>query len=176
MIKEPLGPPYDLWDDHAGPSNPAQAVEADENQEKEIIRLLLAYGHEFVNWDNIDDMVIGSFIMQNLADVEFENQLCKKIIEYYKTEIDNGRLPTANHFVKHEDRDIADLAITLSTSEYALSENWLNKHQIYVKDETMHLKATILGGIFHLKKRKVDKILSNLLKEIKDEKDNDNRA
>ena len=39
----------------------------------------------------------------------------------------------------------------------------------------MDLKATILGGIFHLKKRKVDKILSSLLKEIKDEKDNDNQ-
>ncbi|MFC4212271.1 DNA primase [Pedobacter lithocola] len=170
---EPLGPPDDLWDDNAG--TPAETLDSDEHQEKEIIRLLLAYGHEFVNWDNIDDMVIGSFVMQNLADVDFENQLCKKIIDYYKSEIDNGRLPTANHFIKHEDRAIADLAITLSTSEYSLSENWLNKHQIYVKDETMHLKATILGGIFHLKKRKVDKILSNLLKEIKDETDGDNQ-
>ncbi|RNL55093.1 DNA primase [Pedobacter jejuensis] len=170
---EPLGPPDDLWDDNAGAS--VETLDNDEHQEKEIIRLLLAYGHEFVNWDNIDDMVIGSFVMQNLADVDFENQLCKKIIDYYKSEIDNGRLPTANHFIKHEDRAIADLAITLSTSEYSLSENWLNKHQIYVKDETMHLKATILGGIFHLKKRKVDKILSNLLKEIKDETDGDNQ-
>jgi DNA primase len=110
-----------------------------------------------------------------LADVEFDDALCKRIIDYYKSEIDNGRLPTANHFVKHEDRDIADLAITLSTSEYALSENWLNKHLIYVKDESMNLKATILGGIFHLKKRKVEKILMNLLKEIKEEKNEDNQ-
>jgi len=172
---EPLGPPDDLWDDNAGPGHVHTPAETDENQEKEIVRLLLAYGHEFVNWDKIDDMYIGSFIMQNLADVEFENILCKKIIDHYKTEIDNGRLPTANHFIKHEDRDIADLAITLSTSEYALSENWLNKHLIYVKDESMNLKATILGGIFHLKKRKVDKILTNLLKEIKEEKDTDNQ-
>jgi len=173
---EPLGPPDDLWDDHAGPGGHTPApVEADENQEKEIVRLLLAYGHELVNWDKIDDMYIGSFVMQNLADVEFENKICKQIIDYYKSEIDNGRLPTANHFIKHQDRDIADLAITLSTSPYALSENWLNKHLIYVKDETMNLKATILGGIFHLKKRKVDKILVNLLKEIKEETDADNQ-
>lgn len=172
---EPLGPPDDLWDDNPGSSGQSQTAENDEHQEYEIVRLLLAYGHEFVNWDSIDDMVIGSFVVQNLADVEFENPVCRKIIDYYKSEIDNGRLPTANHFIKHEDRGIADLAITLSTSEYTLSENWLNKHQIYVKDETMNLKATILGGIFHLKKRKVDKILANLLKEIKDEKDGDNQ-
>ncbi|PWS27510.1 DNA primase [Pedobacter yonginense] len=172
---EPLGPPDNLWDDAAGPGETQVQSLAEDHQEREVVRLLLAYGHEFVNWDNIDDMYIGSFIMQNLADVDFENALCKRIVDYYKSEIDNGRLPTANHFIKNEDRDIADLAITLSTSEYALSENWLNKHQIYVKDESMHLKATILGGIFHLKKHKVDKILSNLLKEIKDEKDMDNQ-
>lgn len=172
---EPLGPPDDLWDDSAGPMGHEAPVEENEHQEKEIVRLLLAFGHELVNWDKIDDMYIGSFIMQNLSDVEFDDPLCKRIIDYYKSEIDNGRLPTSNHFVKHEDRDIADLAITLSTSEYALSENWLNKHLIYVKDETMNLKATILGGIFHLKKRKVEKILMNLLKEIKEEKNEDNQ-
>ncbi|MDN3585491.1 DNA primase [Pedobacter aquatilis] len=171
---EPLGPPDDFWDDNAGPVT-TQVAETDENQEKEIIRLLLAYGHEFVNWDNIDDMYIGSFIVQNLADVEFENSVCKQIAEFYKIELDNGRLPTANYFIKHEDRVIADLAITLSTSPYALSENWLNKHLIYVKDESMNLKATILGGIFHLKKRKVDRILTSLLQEIKDETDGDNQ-
>ena len=173
---EPLGPPDDLWDDNAGPMGfEPQVVEEEEYQEKEIVRLLLAFGHEFVNWDKIDDMYIGPFIMQNLADVEFDDPLCKKIIGYYKSEIDNGRLPTANHFIAHQEREIADLAITLSTSEHALSENWLNKHLIYVKDETMNLKSTILGGIFHLKKRKVEKILMNLLKEIKEEKDEDNQ-
>ncbi|WP_316804635.1 DNA primase [Pedobacter nototheniae] len=173
---EPLGPPDNLWDDNAGPDGMPEQVDADEHQEKEIVRLLLAYGHEFVNWDNIDDMYIGSFIVQNLADVEFTDPLCKKIIDYYKIELENGRLPTANHFIKHEDRTIADLAITLSTSPYSLSENWLNKHLIYVKDESSNLKATILGGIFHLKKRKVDDILTSLLKEIKEEKDGDNQA
>jgi DNA primase len=171
---EAMGPPDNLWDDSPD-AGQQQMVDADEHQEKEIVRLLLAYGHELVNWDKIDDMYIGSFIMQNLADVEFDDPLCKRIINFYKTELDEGRLPTANHFIKHQDRVIADLAITLSSSPYSLSENWLNKHQIYVNDETKNLKSTILGGIFHLKKRKVDKILTDLLKEIKEETDTDNQ-
>ena len=136
-----------------------------------IVRLLLAFGHELVSWDKIDNMYIGSFIIQNLTDVTFENELCKKIIEYYRTEIENGQLPTANQFIKSDDREIADLAITLSTSPYSLSENWYNKHNIYVRDETVNLKATILGGLYHLKKRKVDRILLDLLQEIKAEND-----
>ena len=168
----PEGPPDNLFDDNAAPDDQiGRTTVTDEIQEKETIRLLLTYGHELVNWDNIDNMYIGSFIIQNLADVSFEDPVCKSIIEHYTREVERGHLPTANQFIKNEDRKIADLAITLLTSPYALSENWYNRHQIYVRDETMHLKATILGGIFHLKKRKVDRILLNLLQEIKEETD-----
>jgi DNA primase len=165
----PEQPPENLFDDSPQPAE--VAVDQEELQEQEIVRLLLAYGHELVNWDKIDNMFIGSFIIQNLSDVSFKHKVCKRIIASYRDEIENGQLPVANQFIKSEDREIADLAITLSTSPYALSENWYNKHQIYVRDETMNLKATILGGIFHLKKRKVDQILLDLLQEIKEERD-----
>lgn len=168
------GPPDNLFDDNAQqPDYPEMETRADNDllQEQEIVRLLLAFGHELVSWDNIDNMYIGSFIMQNLSDVTFEDEICQRIIQNYKEEIENGHLPMANQFIKNEDRQIADLAITLSTSPYALSENWYNKHQIYVRDETVNLKATILGGLFHLKKRKVDRILLGLLQEIKVEPD-----
>jgi DNA primase len=169
----PDGPPDNLFDDNFQPDLPEleSGPDNDQLQEHEIVRLLLAFGHELVSWDNIDNMYIGSFIMQNLSDVTFEDETCKLIIQNYKEEIENGHLPVANQFIKNENRVIADLAITLSTSPYALSENWYNKHQIYVRDETVNLKATILGGLFHLKKRKVDRILLGLLQEIKVEND-----
>ncbi len=163
------GPPENLFDDSLQPV--AVKTDDEELQEQEIVRLLLAYGHELVNWDKIDNMFIGSFIIQNLSDVSFKHEVCKRIIAEYRQEIENGHLPVANQFIKSEDRQIADLAITLSTSPYTLSENWYNKHQIYVRDESVNLKATILGGIFHLKKKKVDQILLDVLQEIKVEDD-----
>lgn len=147
----------------------------DDYQEREVVRLLLAYGNEFINWDNIDDMYVGSFVIQNLSDVTFENETCAKIISIYKVELDNGRLPKASLFLKHEDADISNLAITLLSTPYTLSENWENKHNIFVRDETMDLKATILGGLFHLKKRKVENMLLDVLKQIKLEPDGDNQ-
>jgi len=170
------GPPENLFDDNAVPRDLIESVGGDSPvedliQEQEIIRLLLAFGHELVNWDGIDNMYVGSFVMQNLADVSFKDRICGKIIEHYREEIENGHLPVANDFLKNPDREIANLAITLSTSPYTLSENWYNKHQIYVRDESVNLKATILGGIFHLKKRKVDRMLLELLAEIKTDLD-----
>jgi DNA primase len=165
------GPPENLFDDSPGASVAPTTVDDEELQEQEIVRLLLTYGHELVNWDKIDNMFIGSFIIQNLSDVSFKHEICKRIIAEYRDEIENGHLPVANQFIKSEDREIADLTITLSTSPYTLSENWYNKHQIYVRDESVNLKATILGGIFHLKKKKVDQILLDVLQEIKVEPD-----
>ncbi len=169
----PEQPPENLFDD--APQATEVSFDQEELQEQEIVRLLLAYGHELVNWDKIDNMFIGSFIIQNLSDVSFKHKICKRIIASYRDEIEDGQLPVANQFIKSEDREIADLAITLSTSPYTLSENWYNKHQIYVRDETVNLKATILGGIYHLKKRKVDQILLDLLQEIKAEHDATNQ-
>lgn len=167
------GPPDNLFEtqgpyEDSGTSAPANS---DQIQEREIVRLLLAFGHELVTWDGIESMYIGSFIIQNLTDVMFEDQLCNNIIEIYRAEIENGHLPVASQFIKSQDRQIADLAITLSTSPYILSENWEHKHNIYVKDESENLKSTILGGLFHLKKTKIAGILTDLSNEIKTEKD-----
>lgn len=167
------GPPDNLFETSGPYEEPAPETQVNINliQEQEIVRLLLAFGHELVTWDGIDNMYIGSFIIQNLTDVVFEDRICNSIIENYRQEIENGHLPVANQFIKSQDRDISDLAITLSTSPYMLSENWENKHNIYVRDETVNLKATILGGLFHLKKAKIAGILTDIANEIKTEAD-----
>ena len=148
----------------------------DESQEKEIIRLLLNYGHEMVQWDDITDTYIAPYIISNLADVTFESPLCIRIIEEYKKQLEDGELPSEQDFIKHADHEIADLAISMVSSPYILSENWYAKRKIYVRNESENLRLTILGGIFHLKKRKVDRILKNIRDEIQAENDQDNQA
>ena len=155
---------------------PGGSSDTDETQEKEIVRLLLNYGHELVHWDGITDTYIAPYVIGNLADVTFENPLCIRIIDEYKKQLENGELPSEQDFIKHSDHQIADLAITMVSSPYVLSENWYAKRKIYVKNESEDLRSTILGGIFHLKKRKVDRILKKIRDEIQAEDDADNQA
>ncbi len=150
--------------------------DTDEAQEKEIVRLLLNYGNELVHWDDITDTYIAPYIISNLADVTFEHPLCIQIIEEYKKQLENGDLPSEQDFIKNSDHQIADLAIAMVSSPYILSENWYAKRKIYVKNEAENLRSTILGGIFHLKKRKVDRILRKIRDEIQAEQDADNQA
>ncbi|HQT22071.1 MAG: DNA primase [Sphingobacteriales bacterium 17-39-43] len=155
---------------------PAGISDTDEAQEKEIVRLLLNYGHELVHWDDITDTYIAPYIISNLADVTFEHPQCIQIIEEYKKQLENGELPSEQDFIKNSDHQIADLAIAMVSSPYILSENWYARRKIYVRNEGENLRSTILGGIFHLKKRKVDRILRKIRDEIQAEQDADNQA
>jgi DNA primase len=136
------------------------------SQEKEIIRLLLLYGNRVIDWDGIANTYIGPFMIAELSDVEFENQTCKTFVEIYRREVENGVLPEEQHFIHYPEKDIVDLAVTLISSKYTLSENWYEMHKIMVPDEQVNMKATILGAIFHLKKQKVGKILEGLRSEL----------
>jgi len=151
-------------------------TEADDLQEKEIIRLLLSYGHELVSWDKITDTYIAPYLISNLADITFDNPVCVAILEEYNRYMDRGELPTVQDFIGHQDAKISEMAINLISSPYNLSDNWLATRKIYVKHESENMRSTILGGIFHLKKRKVEKILKNIREEIQRETDEDNQA
>jgi len=140
----------------------AEPTKVSVTQEREIVRLLLVYGHQIINWDNIANTYIGPFIIAELSDVEFEQADCKEFVEIYKLQLENGVLPEEKFFIHHPHKHIVDLSVDLLATKYTLSENWYNMHRIFIQEEQMNMKATILGAIFHLKKQKVGKILDQL--------------
>ncbi len=146
---------------------------AEDTQEKEIVRLLITYGNKMINWDGIANTYIGPFMVAELSDVEFENPESKNVVKIYQQELENGRLPDESFFIHHSDRSVADLAVSMVSTPYILSENWYEKHKILVSDEQDNMKATILGAIFHLKKRKVDQILEGIRRELQKTTSND---
>lgn len=141
------------------------------NQEMEIVRLLLLYGSRMIDWDGIANTYIGPFMIAELSDVDFENEACKKFVEIYRNEVENGTLPEEQYFIHYPEKDIVDLTVTLIATKYTLSENWYEMHKILVPDEQANMKATILGAIFHLKKQKVGKILEGLRSELQKTQD-----
>ncbi len=165
---EELPPPDepDFFDEPVA-ATPAKTVESSPTQEREIIRLLLVYGNQIINWDNIANTYIGPFIIAELSDVEFDQAACKNFVAIYKQQLENGVLPDEQFFIHHPDKQIVDLTVDMLSTKYTLSENWYNMHKIFVHEEQMNMKAVILGAIFHLKKQKVGKILEQLRVDLK---------
>ena len=85
----------------------------DASQEREIVRLLLLYGNRMIDWDGIANTYVGPFMIAELSDVEFENPACKKFVELYRTEVENGILPEEQHFIHYPEKEIVDLTVTL---------------------------------------------------------------
>lgn len=149
-------------------------VASDEYQERDMLRVLLMYGDRMANWDDTTDTYIGPYIVLHLDDVVFSNALYAKVVKYYKEELEQGRLPKEKDFIQHQDREISSLAVSLVSTPYILSENWYNMHNITVPDETEKLRGTVMGAIFHLKKKKIGSIIAAKQEAIKAEKDADN--
>ncbi len=140
---------------------------SEQSQEKEIVRLLLLYGNKIIDWDGNSNTYIGPFIIAELSDVTFDNPICKSIVDIYRSDVENGNLPDDATFIHHADKDIVNLTVDILATKYSLSENWYEMHKIKVNEEQENMRATILGGIFHLKLHKVKKILDEVISELK---------
>ena len=149
-------------------------TETDDLQEKEIIRVLLNYGHQLVTWDKITDTYVAPYIISNLSDIIFENQICLDIFNEYQIYIQNGEIPITRDFIEHKNEKIAELAISLMSSPYELAK-WEESRKIFVKKESELVRSVVHGSIFHLKKRKIEKIKRNILAELQNEKDETNQ-
>ncbi|PTR00925.1 DNA primase [Mucilaginibacter yixingensis] len=164
---------YEQFDPSIEPNYADYAREAPprpdgELQEREIVRLLLLYGNQMIEIDasNNTSTYIGPFIVGMLDDVEFEHEDCKKFVDLYKSQVEKGDLPDDNFFIHQQDKQIVDMTIDMLTPLYILSDNWEAMHNITTNDEQRDLKATIMNGVYHLKKHKVSKILEKLLHDL----------
>ncbi len=155
------------------PQPEARSPITDEYQERELIRVLISYGDQLVNWDGMTDTYIGPYIITNLSDISFNDKLCERIITYYHDELDKGIMPTEKTLIQHPDKELKDLVISLISSPYMLSANWYDMHHINVPDEKVNLKATIMGAIFHLKKKKIATMIATKQKQLQADNSNE---
>jgi len=152
-----------------------------EHNEKEIIRLLLNYGNNILEFENeeTDDegkvknikvsISVAELIIEHLMidEVKFDNHIYQNIFNQYITAKTNGVTITHADFIHNSDNTLSQIAVDLTTSRYKTSD-WEKKHGIRISLETDNLKRTVEETIYSLKKKKVWKMkmeIQNLLKE-----------
>lgn len=142
-------------------------------QEREIVRLLLHYGHVPAKWEQ--DYPIALVLFAGLQDIVFTDPVSSKIINIYLEFMEREELPSDRYFITNQDRTIADLAIALLASPYSLSPNWNDeKRKIYVAQETDNLKSAVLGALYRIKKRKVEQNMQDVREELRQETNAEN--
>ncbi|MEX1187662.1 MAG: DNA primase [Bacteroidia bacterium] len=142
-------------------------------QEMDVIRILLLYANETVLLDtdneegeNIEVACrIGDVIKHELTTDELypEESVNLRIFNYF-AEVGESAFPLESFFLHHSDQEIAKRAINLTSSPHLLSENWRDKHHIFITSESDIGKKMILTAVYSFKLRRVQ----NILKTIRD--------
>ncbi|MGI8951587.1 MAG: DNA primase [Chitinophagaceae bacterium] len=95
-------------------------INADELQERNMLRVLLEYGLN--NWN--EDTTVAAYIFEELEQFNFENLELEHVFEVYKTQYQQGFEPTVKTLLYHEDEKIRNLVVSITMFPYELSQRW----------------------------------------------------
>jgi len=166
---EPESIPDDFWlDESENPSN-----KTDENlilpssgasQEADIVRILIRFANRTIIFQSQDEegntqdiqLRVGDFILQELILDELAplQPILNRIFLHFNNVGEND-YPEESFFLHHEDSEISIKAIDLTSNPHILSENWKEKHQIYIEDEEKQLRKMALSAVYSYKLRRV---------------------
>jgi DNA primase len=145
---------------------PASVFEA---EEKELLRLLLAYGNAYVtieaedeNLEKFDlEITLGEYVFFELMrdSIKFENPIYSEIYEEYVNELSQQRLPNLTHFSNHPNPLISSFVVNHVHSNYELSSKW-KLYGVLVPNEIQLLKKLTQSTLFSYKARKLNVLIN----------------
>lgn len=149
-----------------------------EFQERDLIRLLLLYANYeiLVDEEDADGQIspqripVSRYIIEEIYrdEMSFRNPVYQKIFDEFDQAVKNGEEPDEKLFISHtEDLVLSTTVIDLLTNPYELSENWL-RNRVQVVSEKDNLLQAVETTLLSFKARTIDRLISDLLKEMKE--------
>jgi len=166
---------------------PQQVTEStSETQEQNIIRLLLNFGlfqlhfHHEVDPESNNEkyqeyfIKVGRYIVDEIKHdgIIFENPLFQRIIDEYAGLMENDPEVDPVTFLHSDAPEIRAIAVELLSSRYLLSDNWEKMHRITVPREELVLKEAVEHSVFHLKNKKIMKMIEENQRALKEVQEN----
>ena len=148
-------------------------IDSAEYQEREIIRLLLLYGHDIIRikLKSTDEeevpVEVADYVLNDLVQDEmvFENPVFKTIFDEYVKGSETDAIPDRNWFLSHSNHEISNAAVNLVFTPYELSPNWL-KNNIMITSEETRLHMHVMLALHAFKSKKLDKMMTEAQKKL----------
>lgn len=108
------------------PLVPPSSKNRQEFQEKDLVRLLVEHGHQWLEKENVS---VAEYILSDIEDSvgSFEHRVYGKIVQTCYDLLLKGERLTKDYFLHHDDPEITAAAVDLVTHPYEMSENWILK-------------------------------------------------
>jgi len=145
--------------------------------------MLLLYAGKMVEFEGVDEsgkpapvsVRVLNFVVDDFNDdqLSFDNVTCQKIYEIFVRYQSTEYVPQMQEFTGHPDKDICNMAVTLISTPYALSQNWTVKHRISVKSEEEQLRDNLLNVVYSFKLKRLERMIAQNQEKIKNSTDGD---
>ena len=146
-------------------------------QERDLLRMLLSYGHERINvpFQQDDGSTVEEetsvaelmFELLALDDILFDEPIFREMYLDYRHSTNLGVSVEGTRYVTHEQEPWRTTAIDLLTEKHVLSPNWKERHKIHVKRENEMLYDALEEAVDILKERRVDRMIKDRQEELK---------
>jgi DNA primase len=148
-----------------------------EYQEKDIIRLLLTYSKENIEFEEKDEhdhpftvtVNVARFITDDLNhdEIVFSNMVYQKVFDDCADLLSKNEIPDQKYFINHNSKKVSANVIDILTSPYELSDNWELVARIEVITEAKRLKDAVINSLLSFKAKKIEQQISDNQMEIK---------
>ncbi len=155
----------------------------DERQEHKIISLLLNYGDRKIKHLEFDEegtsveqeYYVAAFIIADILsdDLGFDSAICQHIFDLYVEKLNQNEVLKHTSFIEHTDDTIRNLAISLLSQPYDISENWEKKFNIYVPHPDMCVDKDVRESLLNFKLKKLEKKIKENAQKLKSTTDSD---
>lgn len=135
--------------------------------ERDNIRLLLNYGNTLLQ----DGKPLSMYLLEELQDVTFQTPIYQEILTLYQAYITQGKEVDIKHFIQHSNEEIQKTVIDLTATPYEVSDNWQEKYQIGITQETDNLHQTAYRNILRLKLRLIHQLIEENNQQLKNNED-----
>lgn len=139
-----------------------------EFQERESIRVLVNYGKEQIQNHDLEEVELIKYFLQEVDEIQFTNPTYSRIMDIFKSRLSEGEIVDSEYLIKEGDEEIKNTVVDLITQPYEVSQNWHDKHKIYVPSEKDQLKDVTLTNILRLKFRIVQHLLDEENKKLRE--------
>ncbi|HRU62013.1 MAG TPA: DNA primase [Bacteroidia bacterium] len=169
----------------APPQTPADDLST-EAQEQHIIRLLVQYGEKAIEFkEDIEDperpghyvkqvhhVSVSRFIVEEIAHdgIEFEHPVYNRLLRLYveSAKANPDASPDVDRLIQESDASVREVLVELLSPRYTLSDNWAIMHQIEVPLEENLLRQQVEQSVYHLKNKKVMRLLEESRQRLKE--------
>ncbi|WP_268035289.1 DNA primase [Algoriphagus sp. PAP.12] len=133
-------------------------------QEREMIRLLVNYGFEKLEGQELH---LCQYLLDETEDLEFETPVYSKILKMYRYQLAQNLIPSTDYFLSVQDQEVKTEVIDLISPRHEVSTHWEKTHQIIIGKENDDLTLTGYKSILRLKRKFVRKMMEEAKQKIK---------